>query len=84
LYCAKAYGILDVTKFIQTFRDQFEEWSLYCDNKALINQLKSIQDIDGIPTEWNDSDIITTIKENLINSEYFHHIKGHQQLTTKG
>jgi hypothetical protein len=83
LYHVKAYGILDVIKFLQTFRDQVEEWSLYCDNKSLINQLKSIQDIDEIPTEWTNSDIITTLKEKLIDGGYFHQVKGHQQLTTE-
>jgi hypothetical protein len=47
----------------------------------LIRQLQASQDIDEIPTEWNDSYLIINIKENLISGGQFHNVKGHQQLT---
>jgi Reverse transcriptase-like len=50
-YRAEAYGILDAIEFIHQFKDQIREWSLYCDNEALIKQLQASHDTDKIPTE---------------------------------
>jgi hypothetical protein len=33
-YPAKAYGILDAIEFINQYKDQIREWSLYCDNEG--------------------------------------------------
>jgi hypothetical protein len=80
-YRAEAYGILDVIELIHHFQDQVEEWILFCDNEALINQLKLSQEIDEIPSKWNNCNIISIIKEKVIAGGSFHHVKGHQELT---
>jgi hypothetical protein len=53
----------------------------FCNNEALINQLKLSQKVDEIPSEWNDYDIISIIKEKAIIGGSFHHVKGHQEPT---
>ena len=78
-YRAEAFGILDAMKFLHHHQQFIQEWIIYCDNKALITRLQSLEDQE-IPYEWQDSDMLYEIQKYLLLDGKFEHVKGHQTL----
>jgi hypothetical protein len=78
---AEAYGVCSALTTLHSSQTiQYSRWKLYCDNKALIQRLLSLQQ-KKFNSEWIDSDILKVISDHIPPNGSFHHVKGHQVIT---
>jgi hypothetical protein len=78
---AEAYGVFSALQEMSyAIQHHDANWTLFCDNKALIYRLQSMQ--SGIYNpEWIDSDVLHSIKYVTPKKGSFRHVRGHQKIT---
>jgi hypothetical protein len=78
---AAAYGVYSVLQQVYHEIQQHNiHWTLYCDNKALIQRLNTIQRTP-VNMEWMDSNVLQSISQFIPINGNFQHIKGHQEVS---
>ena len=78
---AEAMGVLDALKTLHTtILQQKLQWTLHCDNQAVIKRLEHIKHHDP-KFEWTDSDVLREIKKYMPPGGEVYHVKGHTSLS---